>query len=127
MALDAGVAGLDVVHVGRIENVGAGGIGGMLAAGAVAAFAAYVPLGDLLGVDVEVDGMAAVAGRGCRALHVIGGIERLPPVGTLGDKIGPPDFGGDVPLRGFREVVVANFREVTLLPDASVDESDILL
>ena len=59
------------------------------------------------------------------APHVIGWIERLPPVGTLGDKIGSPDFSGDVPLRWFREVVVANFCEVTLLPDASVNESDI--
>src|ERR1700733_15238284 len=99
----------------------------MLAAGTVAAFTAYVPLGDLLGVDVEIDGVAAVAGWARRALHVIGGIERLPPIGTLGHEIGPPDFGGDVPLRGLREIVVTNFGEVTLLPDAAVDESDIFL
>ncbi len=33
---------------------------------------------------------------------------------------------GDVPLGGLREIVVANFREVALLPKAAIDERDVV-
>ena len=98
----------------------------MLAAGAVAFFAADVPFGDLLCFYVVIDGVAAVAGGAGGALHVVGRIEGLPPIGALGDHIGPPDFVGDVPLCGFGEIVVADFFEVALLPNASVNESDVV-
>ena len=55
MALDTGVAGRDVVHVGRIENIAATRMRYVFTARPMAAFAAYVPLGDLLGVNVVSD------------------------------------------------------------------------
>ena len=96
------------------------------AAGAVALFAADVPLGDLVGVDVVVDGVAAVAERAGGALHVGVGVEGRPPVGALLDVIGEPAFFCDVPLRGEDEVVVADFGEVALLVAAAVDEGDLV-
>ncbi len=72
-------------------------------------------------------GVAAVAGGAGGPLHVVGGIERHPPVGAVGNEIGAPDFVDDVPLRGFGVIIIANFGEVTLLPEAAVDESDLIL
>src|SRR4029077_6464855 len=126
MALDAGVAGLDVIHVRGIQDICARWMRIVLAAGAVATFAADVPLGDFFGVDVVADGVAAIAGGAGGALHVVGRIERHPPIGAVGDEIGAPDFVGDIPLRGFRKIVVADFGEVTLLPHAAVDEGDLV-
>ncbi len=82
VALDASIVGLDVVHVGGIEDVGAGGIRGVLATGAVAALTAYVPLGDLLCADVVIDGVAAVAGGTGGALKIIRRVQSGPPVGA---------------------------------------------
>src|ERR1700757_1705823 len=126
MALDAGVAGLDVIHVRGVQNIGAGWVRYVFAAGAVAAFAADVPLGDFFGVDVVADGVAAIAGGAGGGLHVVGGRERHPPIGAVGNEIGAPDFVDDIPLRAFRKIVVADFREVALLPDAAVDERNLV-
>ncbi len=52
----------------------------VLAARTVAALAAHVPLGDLLGVDVVANGMAAVARGAGRPLHVVGRIKLRPPI-----------------------------------------------
>src|SRR6267378_6590050 len=104
MALDAGVVGPDVVLACGTQNVAARRMLGVLAAGTVAAFAANVPLDDLFGVDVVVDGMAAIAGGAGGSLHVVGRVERHPPIGSVGNKIGSPDVVGDVPLRGKREI-----------------------
>ena len=71
MALDAGVVRGYVIHLGWIQDIGARRVRDMLAAGSVAAFAANIPLCDLLGVNVIVDGMAAVAGRSSGSLHVV--------------------------------------------------------
>jgi hypothetical protein len=71
MALDACVVGGYIIHLGWIQNIGACRVCDMLAAGAVATFAANIPLCDLPGVDVVVDGMAAVAGGPGGALHVV--------------------------------------------------------
>jgi hypothetical protein len=71
MALDAGIVGGDVIHLGWIQNVGARRVSDMLAAGTVAVFTADIPFRDLLGVDVIVDGMAAVAGRSGGSLDVV--------------------------------------------------------
>jgi len=127
MGLDAGVAGLDVVHVCGIQKIGARRMRVVFAAWAVATLAAYVPLGDFFGVDVVADGVATVAERAGGTLHVVGEIERHPPVGAIGNEIGAPDFVGDVPLSGFGVVVVADFGEVALLLEAAVDERDIVL
>src|SRR6266403_3281581 len=99
----------------------------VLAAGAVAAFAADVPLGDFFGVDIVADGVAAVTGGAGGPLHVVGRIERHPPVSAVGNEIGAPDFVDDVPLRGFGVIIIANFGEVTLLPEAAVDEGYLIL
>ena len=62
----------------------------VLAARAVAALAADVPFGDRLRLDVVVDRMAAVAERTGRPLHVVGRIERHPPVGVRRTRYGAP-------------------------------------
>src|SRR5258708_40065249 len=100
MGMNASVVGLDVFRARRIQNIAARGMLGVLASWTVAALAAHVPLDDLLGMDVVVDGMAAIAGGAGRPLHVVGRIERHPPIGSAGDEIGAPDAGGDGPLRG---------------------------
>ena len=128
MALDAGIVRGDVIHLRRIQNVGARGMRDVLTAGTVAAFAADIPFRDLLGVDVVVDGVAAVAGRAGGPLHVVGGIEGRPPVcAGVRDVILEPLLVADVPLHRQRVVVVANLREVALLPLAAVDESHLIL
>src|SRR5580658_10008651 len=124
MALDTGVARSNVIHLCRIKDVSACGMPDMFAAGAVAAFAADVPLRDLFAVNVVVDGMAAITGWACRSLHVVRRIEGCPPIGArIRDVILEPLLVVDIPLHGQRIVVVAYLREVALLPDTAVDES----
>src|SRR5690348_895860 len=128
MALNAGIAGRHVVHVSGIDDVGARGMCDMFAAGAMAAFAANVPLSDLLCVNVIADGMAAVAKRACGAVEVVTGIKRSPPIASGGRHlIFAPFFVYDFPLHRKREIVIADFCEVTLLPNASVDERHLVL
>ena len=89
----------------------------MFAARAVAAFASDVPLGDLFGVDVITDGVAAIARRACRTLHIVRWIIRSPPVCSgVWHVIGAPCFIADVPLSRKRIVVISNFGKVALLP-----------
>src|SRR5271163_1792655 len=83
MALDAAVGCLNVTHSCWIQNVAASGMRDMLAAGAVAFLAANVPFCDLLGANVVVHGMAAVASGTSGSLHVVGRVVRHPPVGTI--------------------------------------------
>src|SRR5579864_3453463 len=80
MALDAGIASWNVIHSGRIKNISSRGMLHMLASGAVTLFASNIPLGRLLGADVVADGVASIAGRARRPLHIVGRIKRLPPV-----------------------------------------------
>src|ERR1700676_4169521 len=80
MALDARVRGLDVVHSARIQDVAARSMLDMLAPRAMAALAAYVPFRHLLGLNVVVDGMAAIAGGASGPLHIVGRIKLCPPV-----------------------------------------------
>ncbi len=77
--------------------------------------------------EVVIHGMAAVAERSRGALHVVGGVVGHPPVGVIGDEIIAPDLMRDVPLRAEREIIVADFGEVALLPDAAVDQRDVFL
>ena len=116
VTLDARVVRADEIELRRIDDVRGGGLGDMLAARAVASLAADIPLGDRVGLHVVVDGMAAVAQRSGRPLHVVRGIVRHPPIGIGLHEVRPPDLVGDVPLRRQREVVVADLREVALLP-----------
>ena len=99
----------------------------MLTSRPVAFFASNVPLRNLFCVDVVVDRMASIAGRARGPLHIVGRIERLPPVCPLSDEIRTPDAMCNVPLCGFRKIIVSAFREVTLLPKAAVNQRDIVL
>jgi hypothetical protein len=69
MTLDAGVVGLNEIETCRIHDIGARRPGGVLAAGAMAFFAAHVPFRDSLGLDVVVHRMATVTSR------AVGGFE----------------------------------------------------
>src|SRR5260370_24338245 len=122
MALNEGVVGADVVHTRGIQCVSARGMLTMLASRAVAAFATYVPLRHLFGVDVVIDRVAAIACRTCGPLHIVRRIKWRPPVGSIGHEIWPPNTVGDIPLGRFRKIVVSLFREVTLLPTAPVNQ-----
>src|SRR6267143_3360959 len=127
MALDASVIGFHIVHARGIENVAARGMFNMVAAGSVAAPAADVPLQDLLGMNVVVDGVAAIAGGAGGTLHIVWRIERFPPIRSFGYKVGTPNVVGDIPLRRLRKIVIANSCEVALLPEAAVDECYLVL
>jgi hypothetical protein len=127
MALNASVVGLDIVHAGRVENIAARRVGGVLAPGTMATFAADVPLGHLLRVNVISHRVAAIAGGSSWTFHVIGRVVRLPPVGTGLDKVGKPPSMRDIPLDGQGKVIVSNLREIALFPDAAVDERDLVL
>ena len=127
MALDTGVAGSDIVHACRIQNVSARWVIQMLTTGPVAFFASDVPFCDLFGVDVVVDGVAAIARRPRGPLHVVRRVEWFPPVRALRDEIRPPDSMGNIPLRRFRKIIVPSFREITLLPKAAVNQRHIIL
>src|SRR5260370_9417566 len=127
MALDASVIGFHIVHARGIENIAARGMGDVPAAMTVATCATDVPLDDLFGVNVVVEGVAGITGRGGGALHVVGRIKGFPPVRSFGYKVGTPNAVGNVPLRGFWKIVIADFCEVALLPDSPVDELHLVL
>jgi len=127
VALDAGVVGADGVEVVGVDDIKLGRPGDVFAAGAVAFFAADVPLGDFAVGEILVDGVAAVAERAGGALHVVGGVLGCPPVGSgVGDVEGEPLLVGDVPLGGEDVVVVADEGEEALLVTAAVDEGDLI-
>src|SRR6202521_3752858 len=127
MALDASVIGFHIVHARGIENVAARGMFNMLAAWSVATLAADVPLKDAFGVNVVVDGVAAIACGAGGTLHIVWRIERFPPIRSFGYKVGTPNVVGDIPLRRLRKIVIADFCEVTLLPETAVDECYLVL
>src|SRR5260221_14391426 len=118
MALNTGVVGPHVIHARGIQRVSARRMLHMLASRPVALFAAYVPLRYLFGVDVVIDGMAVVACRTCRPLHIFRGIKLRPPVGPIRHKILPPKSVGVVPLRLPPKIITAPFCEGTLLRNA---------
>src|SRR5260370_32838777 len=126
MALDAGVARLNVVHSRRIQDVSACGMLRVLASWSVTLFAADVPFDHLFRLNVVVHRMAPITGGARRPLHVVRRIKRLPPVRSLGHEIGPPNSFGNVPLRGLGKIVASPFRKVALLPNAAVYKRDVL-
>ena len=128
MTLNASVAGRDVIHVRRIDNVAACGVCDMVATRTVTPFAADVPLSYLLGVNVIPDRMTAVAKRSRWAVHVVRWVESGPPVASRGrNLIFTPFLVLNLPLHGQREIVVPDFCEVALLPNAAVNKSDLIL
>src|SRR5580692_1873298 len=98
-------------------------MGNVFAAGTVATFATDVPLCDLPGVNVVIDGMATIAGSSCWTLHVVRWIVGRPPIcPRIRYVIGAPDLITDVPLCGKRVVIISHPGKVALLPLASVNE-----
>src|SRR5262245_30705701 len=101
----------------------------MLAAGAVAALAADVPFGHLLGLHVVVRRMAAGTERTGRARGVIDRLRRAlrqPPLGVWLYVIGAPCPVDDIPLRVGWIVIVTAAKEVPLLPLRAVHERHVL-
>src|SRR5579863_7361929 len=92
----------------------------------MAALASHIPLNNLFGVNIVLNGVAAIAGWPRGPLEVIWRIKTFPPVRAFGNGIRPPYFACHVPLRRLGKVVIANLGEVSLLPDASVHESNLL-
>lgn len=99
----------------------------MLATRAVATLAAYIPFGYSFCPDVIVNGMAAVAQRSSRPFHILGRVERRPPIGPVLYKIRTPDLVPDIPLSRQREVVVTHLLEIALFPFASIYEGNVVL
>src|SRR5580704_16009060 len=127
MALDAGIVGADVIHPCRAQDIVACRMRDMLAAWPMTNLASNIPLDDFLRVNIVSNRVAAIARWSRWSLEVIRRIVGLPPVGAFRDKIRPPHFSSHVPLCRLWVVVITNLREVTLLPDASIHQSDLLL
>lgn len=85
--------------------------------------AADIPLSHLLGVNVVADRVAAIAKRSGRTVHIVGRIKRSPPIAT-GRRylILAPLLIYDLPLHGQWEIVIADFRKVTLFPNTAIDK-----
>src|SRR5579872_1346750 len=126
MTLNTRVSSGYGIEVCRVEDIRSRRVRHVLAAWSVAALTADVPFRNLFRMDVIADGVASIAGRAGRALHVVVGVEGCPPVSTLGHFVGTPRFVGDIPLRGKREVIVTDFGEVALLPETAVDKGNLL-
>ena len=126
VALNAGVVAADVIERFGVDDVFASGVGDVFAAGTVTLLTADVPLGDLFGLDVVVDGVAAIAGWTGGAIEVAGAVERGPPVCAGFDVVGQPALFGDIPLDGFGVEVVSAPGEVALFEAAAIDEGDLL-
>src|SRR5450432_2264326 len=90
MALDAGVVRLDKIESGGVDDVSARRMRNVSAAGAVALFAADVPLGYAVVLDVIVHRMTPVAERSGGTFGVIGRIESGPPIGAVFHEVGTP-------------------------------------
>src|SRR3954447_9812971 len=116
MALDAGVVGVHVVEPRRVDDGLPRPLFHVLAAWAVTLFAADIPFARLLGVDVVVHRMAAIAKRARGALKIIPRIERRPPILIGFDDVLPPNLVHDVPLGGFYVIVIPDLLEVSLFP-----------
>jgi hypothetical protein len=115
-------------HLRRIDDVAACEMRDVFAPGTVAAFATDIPFRDLLCVNVEVDGVAAIACGARGPLHIVGRIEGCPPVcSAIRNVVRAPSLITDVPLSGERIIVVAYFGEVPLFPDAAVHQSNLVL
>ena len=98
----------------------------MLTAGTVASLTADIPRCDLLSVDVVANRMATVARRPSWSLQIVGRIKRYPPVGAITDEVLTPSVILDLPLSRQREIIVSDFRKISLFPKTTVDEGDLI-
>ena len=126
MALDAYIVGVHIIETRRVHDILTRRLGHVRTSGAVALFTSHIPLRNRFRLNVIVDRMATVAERSSRPLHVVIGVESGPPVGAGCDLISPPDLMIRIPLRTKWEIIIAPFREVTLLPPAAIRERYIL-
>lgn len=126
MALHADIIAANGIEAARIYDVACRGVRDVLASRAVAFFATYIPLGDLAGGEVVIDGVAAIACGAGGAVGVGFAIVRRPPIRVIRNVIGEPTTVHDVPLRRKRVIVDAALFEVTLLPPAAVNEGDLV-
>ena len=126
VALDANVIPADKVEICRIHNVGSRGVGNVLAAWAMALFAADVPLRHRAGFDVVIHRVAAIAGRAGRAIEISWTVIGSPPVRACFDVIRKPLLFGNVPLRRQGKVIVAPPGKIPLLVAAPVNEGDVV-
>src|SRR5579871_1172470 len=125
MALNAAVVSSHVVHVRGVKDVGSQGMRDVFASWTMAFFAADIPLRHLLCLDVVSDGVAPIAEGPRRSSFVVRRVVFHPPVCVCGNQIRFPGFVDYVPLRAEREVIVADFLEIALLPDAAVNERNL--
>src|SRR5579859_2858148 len=125
MALNEGIAGIHEPQLRRIDDVEFSRVFDVLAARSVAALATDVPLRDFLRVDVVIHRVATIAQWSGGALHVVGRVERRPPVRSVLYEVRPPQAVDDIPLRRKDKVIIADPFEVALLPFAAVGEGDI--
>src|ERR1700749_246927 len=100
---------------------------GVGAACAVAFLTSHVPFRNLLRLNVVVYGMTPVAKRTRGSLHVVGWVERCPPISPVFDEVFPPFLMGHIPLRWVNEVVIADFLEIALLPLAAISQRHVFL
>src|SRR5579871_6845063 len=100
----------------------------VLAARAVATFTADVPLDDLFRVNIVTDRMTAITKRASGPVHIVRRIESRPPVATgRRHYVLAPLVVLDLPLHRQWEIVFSDLCKVTLLPDAAIDERDLIL
>src|SRR6185437_2484359 len=127
MALNTDIVGGHGIHPAWIDDIAARGMLNVVTSGAMTAFATDIPFRNLLCMDVIADGMTAVAGRPGGSLHVVGRIKLRPPVSPgRWHMIRQPLMRADVPLHRQRKIIVANFGEVALLPNAAVNERNLI-
>src|SRR5438094_8865143 len=98
MALNTNIVGRDEVKACWIDDGSPRGSGELLATGAMAFFAAYIPFRGRPCPNVVVDRVAPIAERTSRPLRIVGGIEWRPPVRPLSDEVRTPHFVINVPL-----------------------------
>ena len=125
MALHADIGSAHRIEPRRINNVVFCGMFHVGASRAVTFFASHIPLGDLLGLDIVVDGVATIAKRTCGSFKIAVWIMGSPPVCSFLNMVGKPFLLLDVPLRREHIVIVAAACEVALFPTAAIDESNI--
>src|SRR6185437_4247413 len=101
---------------------------GVFATGAMAPFTAHIPLGHLLRVNIVTDRMTAITKRTSGAMHIVRRIEGRPPIAACRRHyVLAPFVILNFPLYRQRKIVITDFCEITLLPNASIDERDLVL
>src|SRR5579859_1611199 len=100
----------------------------VLATRTMATFTADIPLGHLLRVDIVTHRMTTVTKRAGGAMHIVRRIEGCPPVAACWRHyILAPFVVLNLPLRRQWKIIITGFCEVALLPNAAVNERNLVL